>query len=363
MEQEEIMDLFQKGYSETKKKFTSKVNILICGYTGSGKSSLIQSILGDDVVSQDKISDGAPQTMKFEEFISESMTIWDSKGLEAGDSEEEFMRNTQQFISERRNSSNVDDHIHIVWYTIQAPGARVTDCDLNLINNIFSNENTIVALTKIDSARPNQRTALKKKLIESGVRESRIIETSDSEGGAIGLKEIVKLTEELLPEAKKASFMLKQKIDTERRIFYIKQKSSKVTAIITTATAAAAATGASPIPFSDAAVLVPAQAIMIGSIAAIYGLNKEALSSASLPLLAQIAGIQAASSLSKLIPVAGNIISGSVAATITGALGAYVKGHFESIAIKKAKGEDPGSFQFFAFDQFKAFYDTYKKKK
>lgn len=102
-----------------------------------------------------------------------------------------------------------------------------------------------------------------------------------------------------------------------------------------TAIGLAAATGSVPIPFSDAALLVPTQIGMIASITAIFGfdVDKSILTAFLSSVLgaggATILGKTVVTNLLKLIPGVGSIvggaISGGTAGVITAALGeAYI---------------------------------------
>jgi uncharacterized protein (DUF697 family) len=93
--------------------------------------------------------------------------------------------------------------------------------------------------------------------------------------------------------------------------------------VIATASAAAAATAAIPIPVADAVALAPIQMAMMGRIAAIYGLEMQAMLSgtAIAQMGAQIAGKALARSFIKLIPGAGSAINATVAFALTGATG------------------------------------------
>ena len=118
---------FNNKYEEARQRFGKRLNILVCGYTGSGKSSLDKAILGD-VVPDSAIGDGAPKTMGYNCYENDLVKIWDSKGLELGETEEPFIGETRRFVRFRQDDPNVDNRIHLVWYTIQGPGTRVTDC-------------------------------------------------------------------------------------------------------------------------------------------------------------------------------------------------------------------------------------------
>ena len=359
MENFDVKKEFNANYEEARKKFGKRPNILVCGYTGSGKSSLVKAILGN-VVPDSAIGDGTPHTMGYDCYENDLVRIWDSKGLEIGESESEFTNQTRQFVRSRQGNCNVDDHIHLVWYTIQGPGARVTDCDKNLIKNIFNTRNVIVVITKSDITRPRQKNALKAAVMAAGIPEERIIFCSDEEGNSVGCKELMVRSYAMLPDAYKDAFMEAQKVDKEAKIKAVYDKSGKAQAIIATATTAAAGAGAVPIPLSDAAVIVPIQVAMIATLAGLYGLKEKAIKQSAAIFAARLAGMFLATSLLKLIPGLGSAINATIAATLTGAMGLYVKNNFEACAITRIEGRKAPDLGF-DVELFKKFYEEYKK--
>jgi uncharacterized protein (DUF697 family) len=105
---------------------------------------------------------------------------------------------------------------------------------------------------------------------------------------------------------------------------------------VATATAAAAAVGASPSPVTDAALLVPIQIGMLVGISMTFGLDVDdaffgtLVSSVTGTVGATLAGRAIVGSLFKLIPgvgsAAGGAITGATAATLTTTLGqAYIR--------------------------------------
>ena len=165
----------------------------------------------------------------------------------------------------------------------------------------------------------------------------------------------------MLPEAYKDAFVHAQQVDLERRKAAVLAKSGKAKSIIATATTAAGAAGAVPIPLSDAAVITPIQVTMIGALAALYGLNGKELSAAAMPLLVRTVGTMSASSLLKLLPGLGSVVNASVAVLLTGAMGWFVQMQFEKLAVAKALGEPPPEINF-NFELFKPYLEAYKAK-
>ena len=349
---------FYKQYEKEKEKY-KRPNILICGYTGSGKTSIIQSLLGEDLVPADKIGAGLPVTQDYEMYENELVRIWDSQGLEPDKGEYEFIERTKKFISEIQNRPNVDDHIHIFWYVVSAGVSKVTPTDLKIME-IFPRESRIVIISKKDIARQNTIKGMKNVLINGNIPENKIICTTDIEAGREGIKELYELSLKILPDAYKTAFEEAQRIDIEKSVEKIKEKKASALGIIGTATTGAALAAANPIPLSDAAIITPIQIAMIAGLAALYKLNKEQLQHLALPLVARTVGVITAGSLAKLIPVAGNILNASIAGVITGALGWFVQDQFEKIAIAKVKGETPPIINFDP-EIFMAFFKQYQK--
>lgn len=76
----------------------TKINILITGATGCGKSSTINALFGKDAA---KVGQGVdPETMDIEKFELNNIILWDSPGL--GDGKE----------SDRSHSKNIIDKLH-----------------------------------------------------------------------------------------------------------------------------------------------------------------------------------------------------------------------------------------------------------
>ena len=114
------------------------------------------------------------------------------------------------------------------------------------------------------------------------------------------------------------------------------EKKRQAQAAVATATVVAAGEGATPIPFSDCALLIPTQLGMIASITVIFGfdVNKSVLTAFLSSTIgaggATVLGKTVVTNLIKLIPGAGTVVGGAIssgtAGVITAALGeAYIK--------------------------------------
>lgn len=341
---------FENAYEKARSTM-KRPTILTCGYTGSGKTTLAQKICGRDIVPDSAIGSCEPTTQTYVKYDSPLVRFWDSQGFEQGVSEKEFVSMTREFVRRLQDDLDVDNHIHVVWYCIQGPGARATDYDLELIKRIF--KNVIVLITKADITRPNQLAGMIGKLEKAGIRRDLVVPVSDTDQES--LRDLVQLTHMMLPEAYRDAFLAAQLVD-------LSKKDAKAHGIIAAHSAAAAGIGAIPIPLSDAPLLMANQAAMIAELALLYGMASEALRMQMMPMLAKAAGIYAASSLSKLIPVLGSVINAVVAASLTFGTGEIARAYLHKCCEARLSGE---AIPPFVFDEtvFRRAYEQAKSEK
>jgi uncharacterized protein (DUF697 family) len=139
-----------------------------------------------------------------------------------------------------------------------------------------------------------------------------------------------------LPESMRKAWDRAQKVTTMNKVAW------SVGAILTAA-ASAGVVGGSPVPFSDAALLVPIQGTMVATILFIWGLSKSDIAKITAWTALQQTAVSFAglglANLLKLIPgvgsIAGAIINAGVAATVTASMGVIYTGvlfKFQSIS-------------------------------
>ena len=136
---------------------------------------------------------------------------------------------------------------------------------------------------------------------------------------AYGLDALINVMAEVLPVELQDTLQNIQKVSLES-----KKKASQ--AVIATAVAGSFGEGFAPIPFSDAALMIPTQVGMIAGITVIFGLdiNKSFLTSFVSATIgsagATVLGKTVVSNLLKLIPGVGTISGGFISATTAGLL-------------------------------------------
>jgi hypothetical protein len=172
--------------------------ILICGYTGAGKTSIVQLYCGKKIVPDSKISHSMPKTQKFTFYSSNEYNFWDCRGLEPNQSGEEYWKELKAFAKTQISEAKSRYQIPIItWYCIQGSGGRVTPADLTLLKELPLIN--MVLITKNEVTRPEQRIALKNTLIQAGIPNDRIKFCSTYK--KTGFKWISRKTASLVPEA------------------------------------------------------------------------------------------------------------------------------------------------------------------
>ncbi|NES76157.1 MULTISPECIES: GTPase [unclassified Okeania] len=368
---------FLEKYIKEKEK-QAVPNILVCGYTGTGKTSIIQSLFGKDTVDDKLIGHGKPMTQGFEKYKNPNINVWDSKGFEHDKAQSELTEETKKWIKAKEN--NPDSSIHMIWYTIHGPLARVTESDTDFIKSF---KNIITIITQVDRTSKKQLEEMIKTLTDANISKEKIIpvfvyipepyealdflndddddslksttsgyseaiESEKKKQSQKQLKKLLNLTIKMMPDAYKEAIMNAQLIDLE-------SKQGKAQTIIHTAAVAAAVAAADPIPLSDSLWITGIQYGMIASLTVLYGFTEEGVKAYFAPMISQVAGTMLATSLTKLIPGLGTVIQSGLAFSLTEAVGNLVNDYLIKCAKARREGEpiptfavDPSYFKGFA---------------
>ncbi len=306
-----------------------KVNVLIAGSAGVGKSTLINSIFGKEVA---KTGVGRAVTQSIDRFEPPNSTlcIYDTRGFEIKNSEA-TVGAVQNEVRRLRASTDPFDQIHIAWLCILEHSRRVEDVHTSFLR-MLSAEN-VPALVVITQSFEDEemlgavkRLAVPNRGVHQVLSESKSVQRHTIE--AFGVKELVDATLALLPDAQKAAFVAAQKARWD-----LKEKAAAEA--IAYAAFGAGASAFNPIPGGHSVVLAGIQVGLMARINAAIGISSDQAGGKDfvkgfLGMTAAHFGGQAAfglvvSEALKFFPGLGTIgaglIGGSIAAPITFAFG------------------------------------------
>ena len=145
-----------------------RCNLLIMGKTGTGKSTLLNYICGNQLA---KTGTGKPVTAEglFEYLVTingQEVKIFDSWGIEAGkvDRWETLIDNA---LKEHGVQKSMEDWFHSVIYCIQAGGGRVEDVDSEIIKRFLQEGyHLTIVLTKADQIDEVDEAQMKKTILK-----------------------------------------------------------------------------------------------------------------------------------------------------------------------------------------------------
>lgn len=322
---------FANSLNEHLEKFLNGLDrprILLAGAAGSGKSTLANLVLNREVC---RTGSGKPVTRGIIEYSVPDfpVIVCDSEGYEtgasfagdaAGNSGQAYWSLMENYIS---GQDDLMEPVDVIWYCISAPGSRVTDADLRVIQGFRELRKPVAAvLTQADVTCEDTCQELRKVLVGAGLDGELVFESSRDPFVRIdrGIPELYEWTFNMLEESRRESFVIACNRDYRRKFELCRT-------YIRIAAAGASAPALSPIPFSDAAVITPIQLGLMGKILTVWNLSefRNLAGAATLDTVLPLVGKTVAGNLLKMIPGAGSVLGGiinaSVAASLTYGLG------------------------------------------
>ena len=342
---EQIMSSIQKEYKELE-----KLNVMILGKTGVGKSTLINNMFSQKLA---ETGVGKPVTDKIRKIEKPDfpLAIYDTPGLELGGDNaiDGLINEVVGEIEAGVKSGDIGKAIHCIWYCISTLSHRIEQAEIEFLNMFFdktSNYNIPVILVLTQSYSKKDAKALMAEIEKENLAIVNIVSVLaedyeiDEEyiAKAYGLDRLSEVMINVIPEAVQKTFVAVQCANLEL-------KKGRAQAVVASAVVVAATTGAVPIPFSDAALLVPEQVAMLASITAIYGIPMEkstliAIISSTIGTAGTtVLGKTVVSNLLKLIPAAGSVVGGAISSATAAAFTAALGEAYIIILTKVYKGE------------------------
>lgn len=246
-----------------------RVNILVTGRTGVGKSTLINSIFHENFA---EVDIGRPVTQRIQEYSKPGspITIIDTKGLEIKDYEI-ILKDIENYIERRRDNLDTSEQLHAAWVCIAENSDRFEPAERALIEVLTRYQiPVIVVITKalcdrglekiIKNCCPKIRGIIR-------IRAEKFVFEGGVELPSLNLPKLVELTNEVLDEGMRNAFIASQKVQWKLKlciaIIFIENSMEEVQ------------NGRMYIPFHETRCILKVSVKMITEISSLYGLEFE----------------------------------------------------------------------------------------
>ncbi|GAB6901675.1 GTPase family protein [Kineosporia succinea] len=341
-------DWFSKQFGETfddKAREIGRFNLAIFGKTGVGKSTLVNAIFGEDVA---ETGIGQPVTQGSHLYLHADghFGVLDTRGLEIGTDDATILDELETYIKDMRRQPQADQ-VHVAWYCVRAGDRRFEDTEEAFIRGLDRlGLPVLIVLTQVpmrDGEYHPDAIALRDAIAERDLPVNGQIFLTNAKADdfagleAHGLQELLDATFLVAPAGVQEALVAAQKIDLSR-------KRASAEKAIRAAVGAAAAAGATPIPFSDAAVLVPIQLTMMATISHIYdvGVDRSTAGALAATAAATAGGRSLVTGLIKTVPGAGTLIGGGIAAAVASAVTWAVGQAWTTVCSRLSQGKLQG---------------------
>ncbi|NLY08297.1 MAG: DUF697 domain-containing protein [Tissierellia bacterium] len=315
-----LTDMLQKTEEELRNM--PPVNMMLVGNTGAGKSTLINAVFREELATTGQ---GLPVTKHLRRIEKPGipLVLYDTRGLEL--SAEALMGVTEEVLGViEEKAIDPKEAIHILWYCINAGNNRIEEYEIEMLRKFSEKIPVILVLTQCIGEPTMEFAEMLKRMNLPVAGVATLLAKAYPIGTGItvppwGLQELVRMSYDLLPEDASYSFINAQQVDIEKKAAVARRWAKGY--IATTC-----GVGFVPVPFSDAAVLVPMQISMLAHITAIFGISMSKATITS--LVASIGGTGGATMLGryivsnalKFIPGAGTVLGGLISGATAGVL-------------------------------------------
>ena len=332
-------------------------NVLVIGNSGVGKSTLINSVLGDNCAVTGFGTSGTTSRLEIYESNEIPFRIIDTIGFEPSWIKEiKAIHAVRKWSKASSKIGQEDTQINVIWFCVDGTSKKLFPKaikDLSHATSMWPSVPVIVVITKsyaiperseniemVHNAFAQQKRYSKnlKAVIPVVAQTYQLNDTAYAPPE--GITELIDATNALLPEGLQAA-------QTDIANFKLNRKRMLAHGIVGTATASAVVVGAVPISFPDALILSPIEVGELNALAYIYGIKNDDAAKKFLNTIIDVgtvgAAAKAAISTLKAIPginLGASVLNAIIAGSIVAALGEGSIYAFEQVYLGKKSVED-----------------------
>ena len=334
-----------------------KGNVLVIGNSGVGKSTLINSVLGEETAKTGWGITGTTDKLEIYENENIPFRIIDTVGFEPS-----FIQKFKAINAVKRWSKNSakagkeDNQINVIWFCIDGTSSKLfeeTIKSLSSATSMWESVPVIVTITKSYSIPEREKNIemvnnafAKQKRYSKNLRKvipvvaATYVLNDTAYAAPEGITELIDATNDLMPEGIKAA-------ETDIARFKLNRKKVFAQSIVGTATTAATVVGAVPIPFPDAMILSPIEIGEVNALAKVYGIKNNEDSKRFLNSIVEVGTVsvvaKGAINALKAIPginIGASVLNAAIAGFIVAAIGEGSIYAFEQIYLGNKTVQD-----------------------
>ena len=332
-------------------------NVLVIGNSGVGKSTLINSVLGDEKAKTGYGSSGTTDKLEIYESEEVAFRIIDTVGFEPSLVKGwKAINDVKKWSKESAKNGKEDSEINVIWFCVEGTSSKLfpkTIKDLSKATAMWETVPIVVVITKsysvpertqniemVSNAFAKQKRYSKNLKHIVPVVASTYTLNNTAFAAPEGITELIDVTNELMPEGIKAGAH-------DIYNFKLKRKKGLAQSIVALSTTAAVTVAAVPISLADALILSPIEVAQINGLAQLYEINKGEDSKQFLNSIVEVGTVstaaKAAISTLKAVPginIAASVLNAIIAGAIVAAIGEGCIYAFEKVYTGEKSIED-----------------------
>ena len=326
-----------------------KGNVLVIGFAGVGKSTLIKTVLGEEVMESTKKSVAERHT-DFQVYENKNVPfrLIDTTGIEPGVFKEQKAVNAVKKWSESTiKSGKKDKQISAIWFCVDRYTAKLFPKTIDSFMNAISSWKNAPIVAVITQSYTDAATSTAKEVVEEAFLSKKKYMTRLAEVVSViamprakddgeilppkGITELIEITNSLLPEGIQAA-------EKDIARYNLTRKRAMSHAVVSVATLAGITVGGIASPVIDVMLLKPTESLEIQAIFKIWGIRNTKKAKELVKLIVDIGTVSITGkmlvSALKVIPgvnLGAAAVNAAISGTIVFALGEAAAYIFEQI--------------------------------